>query len=215
MKKEISLNFQYNERGFGLLNLCEDGKELNSALARTGSLNYDNDELHLLNAIDAGIWKIIDPSVDTIESGMRYDGESGRKIRLYREDGTFTHYLIHYDERNDGTKGCIGVQDAEETEEIIHLLDTALKMQDQIMLYINHPVPVYQPEEKGEEMADYKPSVSVRKGAVEAGKVAAAIAAICALVGVDLDADQIAAISIIPGLVAGAIRGLSNWWKNR
>ena len=61
----------------------------------------------------------------------------------------------------------------------------------------------------------YKMRISVQKGAVETAKVSAIIMAILKVLDVDLTAEQATAVSVLPGVAAGLVRGIRNWVKNR
>lgn len=108
----MKLEFFYNARGFGDLRLMgETQYPVDSYSCRTGSIDKD---LKLKNALPAGKYEIIEPSVKTDEIGMYIHNGRGWKIRLYRvkKNGElkYTHYLIHPDGNKPGTGGCIGIQ---------------------------------------------------------------------------------------------------------
>lgn len=103
-----SVEFFYNERGYGDLNLYDGENLVIIYLARTGSVNIKS---QLVNAIPCREWYIIKPSISSKEKGMVITPGLGWKIRLYLSlDNGFTHYLIHPDGGKGGSVGCIVIQ---------------------------------------------------------------------------------------------------------
>lgn len=124
------LSYRYDKRGRGDLVLYKDGRVYKYWEARTGSVDGNG---KLVNALPPDIYKILEPSVRTSEQGMRVDGGEWFKIRLYRQ-GQWTHYLIHFDEGNNGSKGCIVTQSP--APELYQLLDAIYKEQREIVVEV-------------------------------------------------------------------------------
>jgi len=223
MKKQWTLSFNYDAHGFGLLELHNDSLTALSIPSRTGSNRSFIDGLGLINSIPSGIWILRDLPVDTMEAAMVMPiCGTGVKVRLYSPKGAYTHYLIHYDAGLPGTAGCIGTQNEDLTITLMERILQILKIQKEILVYINVPVPGSEPAKPEEaNMAEivipvkYNPMVTVKKAAIEAGAVSVIIAALTQVFGLTITPEQIAAVSLIPGIVAGAVRGISNWWKKR
>jgi len=104
------INFEYNEKGFGNLELCSGGTVEISYRSRTGSIGSDG---KLKNAMPAGEHWIRTESVDTVEIGMVITPGKGWKIRLWQKlsDTKYGYrgLLIHPDGNLPGTLGCIGI----------------------------------------------------------------------------------------------------------
>jgi hypothetical protein len=106
MDKYYSLEFYFDERGFGDLNfLCGPDTRL-TYLACSGSINANGS---LVNCITPGVYTMRELPVVTVEDGMSIPGHECRKWRLHDENGP-THLLIHLDAGLPGTKGCIGIK---------------------------------------------------------------------------------------------------------
>jgi hypothetical protein len=115
------MKFEYDDRGYGVLVLVEDGTILQSVPARTGSIGSEG----LQNAIDpCAEWRLQSPPELCArgEYGLMHIANNdgfGWKWRLYRKNGgqwMYTRYLIHPDGSRgnmrdlNGTGGCIGLQ---------------------------------------------------------------------------------------------------------
>lgn len=106
--KEYYLTFEYDSRGYGWLELHNDSIVPLRIWTRTGSIDSNG---ALKNAIESGIWWIVERPVDTAEHAMAVEFGQGWKVRLYTEDLKWTDYLIHPDGNRPGTLGCLGLQD--------------------------------------------------------------------------------------------------------
>jgi hypothetical protein len=130
------LEFSYDARGRGFLRLLTEGGIVVSLHCRTGSINAVG---ALVNAIPRGEWIILDKPMATSEPGMRIHDGNGLKVRLYQSENCtakYTHYLIHYDEKGDGTKGCIGITDPDSTIDFMWKIYKLLDKQKSIILTV-------------------------------------------------------------------------------
>lgn len=124
-----SMTFHYSRRGIGDLQLRKSGEIDRYWTARTGSINASGE---LINAIEPGVWKILEMTTYTDEAAMIVDG-IGWKARLYTPDGEYSHYLIHPDGGKPGTAGCIGLIGTNAMP-LKELIDCILITQPQILV---------------------------------------------------------------------------------
>jgi hypothetical protein len=106
----IILTFDYKDMGYGILKVIDNNTVIWSGNARTGSITSNAKGIVLKNALPQGLWYGMEKPVFTNEDSMCIGGEPGWKFRLYDQQRTWTHYLIHPDGNRPGTKGCIGLQ---------------------------------------------------------------------------------------------------------
>lgn len=131
------VEFEYDKRGFGMLDIREAGHLVMQYAARTGSINQ---WLELVKAIRPGIWSMRKPSVMTSEKGMYIkDPAHGWKIRLWTPEGVWSRYLIHPDGNKPGTAGCLGILNLD-AHDMRRYFDKRLTQQPLIPVYINTPV---------------------------------------------------------------------------
>jgi len=124
--------FSYGSNGRGILQLRQIEGAIFSFEARTGSIDSNG---RLVNVIAPGrAWSVKDLPVETNESGMRTNGIIGYKVRLY-DECKYTNYLIHYDEKLNGTRGCIGLQKVEDTLQVMTMIRA-------ILIEDNKPIPI-------------------------------------------------------------------------
>jgi len=169
MKKQWFFVFQYDKNGKGNLELREDSLIPMSIPSRTGSIRAIRDPItgkviggELVKPLSPGIWRILDEPVDTTEPGCTWTDGLGWKVRLYGEDRTWTHYLIHPDGGKmdgNGTEGCIGLQG--DYLDLKARISQILKIQTEIFVYVNTEVPKPEPEPKEEacSLSQDKPTV--------------------------------------------------------
>jgi len=222
--KKWYIVFKYDEKGYGNLSLHEDSLIAIIIPSRTGSLRATKDPItgavtgtELVNGLRPGLWWIMDRPVDTTEAAMDSPLVVDKKVRLYEDPGKFTHYLIHFDAGKPGTKGCIGTQDAEKTLVLMDRITNILKLQKRIAVYANIPPVIDNEEEKPEEVpvAACNYGTVASKAGVEAVKVSALVLAILKVLDIETSPEQTTIITALPGILAGAIRGLRNWFKHR
>lgn len=135
----INGKFHYDEFGRGVLsfidNVEEHSWEILSENCRTGTINQLGE---LVTPCPVGMYVLQSHSEYTEEKGMRFNGKGCQKARLYRiePDGSrrYTKILIHYDEGNNGTMGCIGT--TQPVPELYQIIDDAISAQGEIKLEV-------------------------------------------------------------------------------
>lgn len=131
--KTYYFKFNYDRRGFGDLELHNDSLTAMSIVCRTGSINKDG---MLVNAIAESVWRIMEPPVDTDEYGMHIHPGEGWKVRLFREDGSWTSFLMHPDGGKPGSLGCIVFQGTD-ARDLKQRIEEIMKKQKEILVYVN------------------------------------------------------------------------------
>ena len=135
-RAEYYITFHYNDLGRGRLIILNGSAEVMSKKARCGSMKFVEEKLTLINPTPNGRWLIKQAPVDTTETGMTITEGKGWKVRLYKTDGEFTHYLIHPDGGKGGSLGCI-VTPKDDALDLRERIEQILKKQPEIKVFVN------------------------------------------------------------------------------
>ena len=209
----MHFTFCYDRYGYGWFRRIQDGEETGKWWTRTGSKQYRDGKLTLINNIPVGKWTHREAPVETKEEGMGYDKYGwGWKCRLWNPEGYRTHYLVHPDTGKGGTLGCCGLQntDGEDLYKFYELVYEGKPHSKLIIpVYITHnPNRIFNKED---DMAN---NYSIKK-TITKSITAGAVAAIGASTVTQPSNVEEILTPVITGLISALIKAIMDYVKNR